>query len=495
MCIWGLLIFTVLVRAPFWFPDSVGGDESTLILMGQSVLNGQLPYTTYWDIKPPLAFMAHAIFIGVFGKSLVAIRLGGTLLVWLVACFCFKYSRNSLGASVGLFSALAWILVSVSIPGGRITMTETIAVAPLVGAFLILSTSNGRSSQIAFVGALMAVATLVRLNLAYVVVLVGLYILFALPRSTFSERLKLAIAYGVGGGAVTVAILVPYIMGGAVDVFYRSVFEAALDFSATRMSPIEVTLKLIRRFVVSDWIAFWLLGFGGTIYGCYMLIKRGRRSSEAIVLPLVFMLATFISVIQSGAAHKHYLIQVQPFVAIFAGLLIAQLTVGNFRPIVLIAIVGISLHMLLPSIQEYRTLISRIGSGQTLYYGSTRDVTDVLLQHNPDSQPIYLMTDHLAHWHTGTWPMSPASTHPSNIAKPDLLPFVEGEKTSPLAELEKILSQRPGIIVTVPDIWYLQDHPDVQQRLDNELDRSYVKIDEIDSPHNDQVREIYKRTN
>ena len=70
-----------LIRFPFFFRDYVDRDESTFILMAQSLVDGHLPYTQLWDLKPPLLFLIFALPIWVFGKSMVAIRLMGLLAV------------------------------------------------------------------------------------------------------------------------------------------------------------------------------------------------------------------------------------------------------------------------------------------------------------------------------------------------------------------------------------------------------------------------------
>ncbi len=54
-----LLLLTIAIRLAFLFPAVINWDESTFILMGQSILDGHLPYTNLWDIKPPLAFVSY----------------------------------------------------------------------------------------------------------------------------------------------------------------------------------------------------------------------------------------------------------------------------------------------------------------------------------------------------------------------------------------------------------------------------------------------------
>ncbi len=56
-----LIVLSFLIRLPFFFRDYIDRDESTFIIMGQSWVNGHLPYlelwkksfchTTFWSIN------------------------------------------------------------------------------------------------------------------------------------------------------------------------------------------------------------------------------------------------------------------------------------------------------------------------------------------------------------------------------------------------------------------------------------------------------------
>ncbi len=76
-----LVSLSVLLRFPFFFRDYIDKDESTFILMGQAWVDGFLPYTLLWDLKPPLVFLYFAKIIYLFGKSLFAIRFFGAVIV------------------------------------------------------------------------------------------------------------------------------------------------------------------------------------------------------------------------------------------------------------------------------------------------------------------------------------------------------------------------------------------------------------------------------
>ena len=85
-----LLLLTIIIRFPFFFEAVIDWDESTFILMGQDIVDGNLPYTNLWDIKPPLAYIPYSIFIFLFGKNIIAIRLLGLICVFISSCITWK---------------------------------------------------------------------------------------------------------------------------------------------------------------------------------------------------------------------------------------------------------------------------------------------------------------------------------------------------------------------------------------------------------------------
>src|SRR3954462_7343367 len=83
-------LWTVILRLPFFFPDTIDWDESTLIIMGQGILDGYLPYDRIWDAKPPLAYVAFAGAIELLGRSVAAIRVVGYLGVVLTSYLVYR---------------------------------------------------------------------------------------------------------------------------------------------------------------------------------------------------------------------------------------------------------------------------------------------------------------------------------------------------------------------------------------------------------------------
>src|SRR4029077_301931 len=130
-------------RFPFYFASVIDWDESTFILMGQNLLDGNLPYVELWDNKPPLAFAFFAPVI-LFWKSIVAVRIAGTICVFITAYFTYRIGTRIWHREVGLLAAIFSVVSTSLLPAGQATMTEIIALVPTMSALLILlwGTSN-----------------------------------------------------------------------------------------------------------------------------------------------------------------------------------------------------------------------------------------------------------------------------------------------------------------------------------------------------------------
>jgi hypothetical protein len=80
------LLASVLLRIT-WIanPYTFGGDESTYLVVAGRLLHGEVPYTTTFDNKPPLAELPQAISILVFGNSMVGVRIGAAIVLGIAA--------------------------------------------------------------------------------------------------------------------------------------------------------------------------------------------------------------------------------------------------------------------------------------------------------------------------------------------------------------------------------------------------------------------------
>ena len=156
----------LLLRFPFFFRDYLNWDESTFIIMGQSLADGNLPYTQLWDLKPPLVFYFFSALISFFGKSLFAIRFAGALVIGITSFFVYQAARQYRIRYAGVCAILVLYFSSLfgAIQG---VMSEHIAMLPFLAAcYLFLFKSR---KTIGWLGAAFCfgLAVMCRLNLIY----------------------------------------------------------------------------------------------------------------------------------------------------------------------------------------------------------------------------------------------------------------------------------------------------------------------------------------
>ena len=238
LCIWALML-----RLPFFFPDTIDWDESTYIIMGQGLLDGFLPYDRIWEMKPPLTFVAFAAVIQLLGKTVAAVRFGGYLCVVLTSYLVY---RASYLIAQDKLSACIAALVSTSMMSifARSLMTELLCVVPLSAALLLLFSDRSELPRTFLVGILIGIAVMIRTNLAVLALAVGGFVIFRPPLAPPSRLLTRGFAYASGVLLIVVITIIPYLISGRFELWFDTVIRAGIAYSSDRRS-LESLLRLI----------------------------------------------------------------------------------------------------------------------------------------------------------------------------------------------------------------------------------------------------------
>lgn len=485
-----IFLFSLFLRLPFFFEDVISWDESTFILMGQTILNGHLPYTKLWDNKPPIAFASHAFWIMFFGKSIVGIRFAGTAHV-TVTSFCSyligeKVWNRWTGVIAGVFSV---ILISI-LPDGQATMTEVIVSTPLMLALCILtSNQNITRSHFFIVGSLLAIAAMIRLNLAYVSLILGCFIFaFLLKEKTpLRDIIINIIAYTLGHILIILATIIPYFLRGEGTEWWRSVVLAPLSYTSARASALQTlkgqigNLAVIHNIYDSPYFLIgmltWTTASLGITYALINWRKFRAPQRRAYIFTLVFYFSTALSIIKGGAAPEHYLIQIASFSSLLSAIFLGDLIDKKKIRIVILAVIVITILTTCNSLtsERYKILSGKILKNQQLLSGPSFEVADYIKQNRQPDELVYMMDNHIVYWLIDAEPLSKCSTHPSNITKSELFPYCANRSdATPESELRKILLQKPGFIVMVESYpWYVKKQDSALLLLKETLERDY----------------------
>ena len=490
-----LLFFTLIFRLPSFFPAVINWDESTYILMGQSILDGHLPYIDFWEIKPPIAFLSYALAIALLGKSIVSVRIAGALCVAVVAFFTYLVGKSLWNLRTGILAATMFVMMSTLLGSGQATMTEHIALVPLVGAFLLLVTQKTTPRILFFAGILMMTASMIRLNLAYVTTIVGFFALFANPLRSRGYVLKRGFAYAAGSCLVILLVYLPYALTGNQKIFWLSVILAPLSYTKSQLSVLEIFRQQISyiwrtisrnegRSGVS--ILVWIGGLAGLTSLALPWRNTPKLKQRGFILLAIFLCGIEISLLKGGAAYSHYLIQLTPFLSLAAAAFLNALLNSPIRWLITCAIVLALVTSTPRIIAGYQIIISRFLEQKPLSYGPAYEIAAYLIQENSSREPVYIMNDHIVYWLMDTPPMSKL-VHPSLFTDDYLLKYIDGAEISPEREMAKILAQKPKFIVKTKELLYLSDKTVAHHLLTETLQTQYQLVKEIEG------RQIYRR--
>ncbi|MBT8301997.1 MAG: glycosyltransferase family 39 protein, partial [Maribacter sp.] len=296
--IFWLVITALFIRFPFFFRDYVDRDESTFILVAQSWINGHLPYTQLWDVKPPLTFLYFASLIYIFGKSLFTIRLFGTILVIISSFFTYKIGVQIATKKIAFWAAIGSIVFQSLFGSLQGVMSEHITMAFFMPALYLL-VRHRTISMVFIAGILMGISVMIKLNMAYAILFIGLYLLYdSFRKKAYSLGLLNAIAFGSGIIIIILFTILPYYLNDLVLLWYKSVIKAPLDYTSAR------------RYSVLEMAPFLIL-----ISGFFIWIWKRKYfdfKDRSLQLLLVAIIGIVLSFVKGGRINGHYLIQLYP---------------------------------------------------------------------------------------------------------------------------------------------------------------------------------------
>lgn len=433
--------------------------------MAQSWVKGNLPYTELWDLKPPITFLYFALQLLVFGKNLVLIRLMGVLLVAGSAWFTYRIAdllRPQLPEDFKRLTAVLVVLLWSLFGTMQGVMSEHISTFFLLWGLWLLLRSPRSSFKHAFLsGLLMGLAVMAKLNLAYPLLAMGLFLVFErLPNWKQIKEWAPLIAWGSGVVVLIISTYMPYALEGLGDIWCQSVIEAPLAYGDVQSHSWEAAL------VCLPMAALIILGLlRSTGFGEY-------RSARLLVFGLLGILFSFI---QAGRINGHYLLQAYPFLVL---LLVSFFAVGRSAPGKRLKQWALILLLLLP-IETYREYYiwfqNKVETG-SWYRGESFLLQSYLEEKKEEEARVFYLHFHTTSFLMGTPPVSRAGTHPSNLTRDGLFPYMRNPRTTSEEEIDFIFSsQKPDYVVVKKNKIFFKKFPELNAQVQAYLDQDYQK--------------------
>ena len=447
-----LVSLSVLLRFPFFFRDYIDKDESTFILMGQAWVDGFLPYTLLWDLKPPLVFLYFAKIIFLFGKSLFAIRFFGAVIVGFNGYLLYRIARNHISSlyalTLGVFTVYFQSLFG-SVQG---VMSEHLGLFPvLLGSYLLVERRNY------FWGALLfSFGLYFKLNIAY-----GMLLAFPFLLIQRGSDLK-PIVLGCVLGGITATLITGVWFFNNTALFIESVFYAPLAYTKASISQqLKTFLSLLPAFILLIW-----------------LFKKYPQHR----FYTLFTAGVLFSLVRLGKVNGHYLLQVYPYLILLLGILIYEFRRTLSPQIVLILLVLLPIE----TYKETWDLLKYHENTGYWYNGEGHEIARFLKDNDLDYATAYYTEYHIGYWLTNNRPLTKVVTHPSNIERPELYPFMGVKDSTPVAVLEKLVTNQKPEIIIAKSRKNFKD-ASLESILDSALKQNYQQIKSVGSAL------IYKR--
>jgi hypothetical protein len=428
--LFGLSLF---LRLPFFFRDYIDRDESTFILVAQSWVDGFLPYTQLWDLKPPLTFLFFAIIIKIFGKSLFVIRLIGTLTVASTAFFTYKIGDAVSTKKVGFWSAIGCVALQSMFGNIQGVMSEHISLLPFcIALYLILSRKKGGWYFVS--GLLIGVSIMSKLNMVYPAFFLGLFLLYESIRDkSLKKELPNLFLWVLGMILLILITAIPYYAAKSINVWWQSIFMASLAYSSSKINSV---FKVLPFCMILFLILFLLFRF-----------KLVNIKTRSVQLLLAVIIGIVVSFIQVGKVNGHYLIQLYPFLLL---LIAIGLNTLKFRKKFRVTQLLLFISILLPleAYSEYVKIVKNKIEKGTFYNGAGFTIPQFLLKNKIKTKNIFFIEHHIGYWVLGKNPPTKVVTHPSNITREEFFPYMENQRKTSNKELLYILNDlQPEVIV------------------------------------------------
>ncbi len=427
-----LFLTTLLIRLPFFFRDHFDWDESTFIIMGQSVADGNLPYEHMWDLKPPLLFYIIGFVQELFPDSLIAIRFLGVLFIFLSSVVIYRIISEA-GLRNGFIAALLYIFLSSYNKYLQGVMSEHISVLfILLGLLYYLR--KPVFVNLLLTGVAFGCAVFCKLNYAYGILLLLLFHVFMLLRE---GKIRFLIFSGtiITAGIVLTGFFValPYIIEQKFQLFMQSVFMASFEYGHSADISLWYRVKATGVHL--------LLITGLAMISIKMTVKENRKYVFPVIALLTGTAASFFS---TGKISDHYLLQVYPFIAILAAAVMVKRTlVPGFR-----ILIPVLMLLSFRSFIQYYKVAKNLLVHNTPYHGASYYIVNELTKRKLNGKKIFFYYYHFSYWLMDTYPLTKSTTHPSNIGRPFLFKYFDNPRQTTLQELQFMMEKvKPEVLV------------------------------------------------
>ncbi len=312
-----LLALMTLVALPvLTYP--MGRDQGMYAIIGRGILNGQIPFIDFWDIKPPPIYYIYAAGIGIFGPGSAALRAIDLVTVPLTCAALYWLGVRVGNRRVGLLAIVIFYAFYFTETFASLTQSDSIVTLPMTLAVLCVikagdSPRAGRSALWwSFAAGLLSAATLwfKQYYALFVIVLVLNHILTrrAIP-------VKEALSFSAGGLLIGVGGLIYF---GALGIINEMVvvMQSTSQYNAQGYD-FQNFIDSMRNYVGWRWRHWGVMLVLAALWPVAARLSGGERKSGWQLI-ILWMLAGLLAVLLQALGFDTHWLPMLPPLALMA---------------------------------------------------------------------------------------------------------------------------------------------------------------------------------
>jgi len=326
---------------PYWY-----GDEGIYQTIGLAIRDGKLLYRDIWDNKPPLLYLAYALFWSdQFAVRAFSLCLGTLSLIsfFFLAKNLFKQQKT-----VWTTTTLYGILFGLPILEGNIANSENFMLLPIISAsyLLIRSVAKSYKNMLPFFGAglLLGIALLFKVVAVFDFAALLLFLFFVERKK--SPIVKTAIGFTVGFLLPMSLAAAFFLSNGAFSEFFSASFTQNVGY-----------VGYGNKFLFANGLLVVKLFFMGAFL-LFLFIKRNSIFPSHLFI-FVWLAFSLYNAFFSQRPYTHYLLVLLPSFCLWIGLVGETiLRKQRERTIIYTLITGVLLFLLSQNFWVYGKITS-----------------------------------------------------------------------------------------------------------------------------------------
>ncbi len=330
------VLLVVVLRFSSFFESVIDSDESLYLLMAQSWLNGQPPYTEIWDNKPLGIYILFSLALIVFGKVVISIRILACIAIISTSYLLYRLG-NIIGKNgIGFLSGTLYAFNSLG-NGGMASNTEIFFTPFVTLAFYLLLSKRISPSRLPakinfrllVIGLLLGIGFEIKYVVIFefitVLLIVGTSLYFQKNNSKYFSILQSYIWLSLGFILPLSLISLYFVFNGHFDLYFYANFIANKARTIDNAFSFAALIKAILNQVKDNFLLWSCL----LLTPLYLSLNRGidseERSKITVFIAWFFGSLLGICYVFRGEFWPHYFLQLTPSLCLLSSYLITRL--------------------------------------------------------------------------------------------------------------------------------------------------------------------------